>query len=130
MSAFRSSVAHNYFRPGLRILFATFLETKTQLWKSGKITPVILQFLSHLKSSSISQLINGKSRDLQKLLKYFRGTTTSSFILLALSGVLPIFCLILKRFTWCSFVVIYLITITITFILIIIYNNSTNFLMS
>ena len=27
------SVALNYFRTGLRILFTTFLETKTQLWE-------------------------------------------------------------------------------------------------
>ena len=33
MSASRSSVAHNYFRSSLRILFTAFLETKTQLWK-------------------------------------------------------------------------------------------------
>ena len=33
MSASRSSVAHNYFRPSLRILFTAFLETKPQLWK-------------------------------------------------------------------------------------------------
>ena len=32
----------------------------------------------HEKSSSISQLINGKSRDLQKLLKCFNGTTASA----------------------------------------------------
>ena len=33
MAASRRSVALNYFRTGLRILFTTFLETKTQLWK-------------------------------------------------------------------------------------------------
>ena len=33
MSASRGSVAHNYFRPSLRILFTAFLETKPQLWK-------------------------------------------------------------------------------------------------
>ena len=33
MPASRSSVAHNYFRSSLRILFTAFLETKTQLWK-------------------------------------------------------------------------------------------------
>ena len=33
MSASRSSVARNYFRPSLRILFTAFLETKPQLWK-------------------------------------------------------------------------------------------------
>ena len=33
MSASRSSVAHNHFRPSLRILFTGFWETKPQLWK-------------------------------------------------------------------------------------------------
>ena len=36
----------------------------------------IIQFLDNDKSSSISQLIKGKSRALQKLLKYFNGTTS------------------------------------------------------
>ena len=38
----------------------------------------------------ISQLINGKSRYLQKLLKFFNGTTTSTFNVLLSFGVLPI----------------------------------------
>ena len=50
----------------------------------------ITQYLDHDKSSSISQLINGKSRDLQKSLKYFNGATTSASNLFSLSGVLPI----------------------------------------
>ena len=48
-------------------------------------TPVILLFCSintqsfvHDKSSSISQFINGKSRDLQKLLRYFSEIVTST----------------------------------------------------
>ena len=45
---------------------------------------VIIQFLSHLKSSSISQLINGKLRTTTK------GTMTSAFNLRALLGMLPI----------------------------------------
>ena len=41
------------------------------------------------KSGSISQLINDKSRDLQKLFEYFNGTTTFAFnVLLLSSGVL------------------------------------------
>ena len=52
----------------------------------------ITQYLDHDKSSSISQLINGKSRDLQKLLKYFNGTTTSvSNVLLSFAVLLPLF---------------------------------------
>ena len=34
-----------------------------------------IQFLSHVNESSTLQLINGISNDLQKLLKYFSGTT-------------------------------------------------------
>ena len=50
---------------------------------------VITQFFDHVKSSSILELFEGKSRDLQKLVKYFNGTTTSAFILLLLYCVLP-----------------------------------------
>ena len=48
------------------------------------------QYLEHDKSSSVSQLSKGKSRDLQKLLKYFHGTTTSASNILLSVGVLPI----------------------------------------
>ena len=37
----------------------------------------IIHSFAHDKSSSISQLINGKSRDLQKILNYFSETTAS-----------------------------------------------------
>ena len=57
----------------------------------------IMQSFDHDKSSYVSQLINGKSRDLQKLLKYFTGLTTSVSNKLFLFGVLPInFVLYLK----------------------------------
>ena len=52
--------------------------------------PDITHSLDHDKSSSISQLMTGKSRDLQKLLKYFKGTATSAFNILLSSGVLPL----------------------------------------
>ena len=68
----------------------------------------ITQYLYHDKSSSVSQLINGKSRDFQKLLKYFNGTTTSAFNLLSQSGVLPIICLKLESL---------LVTVLLLFIL-------------
>ena len=42
----------------------------------------IIHPFAHDKSSSISQIINGKSRNLQKLLKYFIGKTTSVFNIL------------------------------------------------
>ena len=46
----------------------------------------IIRYLEHDKLSSISQLIKGKSKDIQKLLKFFNGTTTSaSNILLSFS---------------------------------------------
>ena len=57
----------------------------------------IIHSFEHDKSSSISQLINSKSRDLQKLLKYFNGTTTSTSHILLSFCVLPIiFCFILE----------------------------------
>ena len=50
----------------------------------------IIQHLDHDKSSSISQLIKGKLRDLQKLLKKFNRITTSASNILLLFGVNPI----------------------------------------
>ena len=50
----------------------------------------IINSFEHDKSNSISQLINEKSRDLQKLFQYFNGTTTSASNILLLFGVLPI----------------------------------------
>ena len=38
----------------------------------------------------ISQLINGISRFLQKLLKYFNGTAISTFFVLPLSGIFSV----------------------------------------
>ena len=53
--------------------------------------PYIIQFIDYLKSSSVSQTIKGKSIDLQKLFKYYNGTTTSVPNVLLLSYVvLPI----------------------------------------
>ena len=53
----------------------------------------IIQFLVHDKSSSVSQLVKGKSRNLRKLLKHANGTTkqqqSKSTILLS-AGVLPV----------------------------------------
>ena len=50
----------------------------------------IMHSFNYDKSSVISQLLNGESRDLQKLLKYFNGTTTSASNIFLSSGVLPI----------------------------------------
>ena len=51
-----------------------------------KCTPVMLlpctikmQSFAHFKSNSTSQFIKGKSRDLQKLLRYLSGIVTSKF---------------------------------------------------
>ena len=53
----------------------------------------IIQFLVHGKSSSVSQLVKGKSRNLRKLLKHANETTkqqqSKSTILLS-AGVLPV----------------------------------------
>ena len=70
----------------------------------------ITQFFIHLKSSSMSQLINGKKIYLQKLLKYFNGTTASVSWRASYY-----FYLILKRFTCCCFFT-YCIIIIINFI--------------
>ena len=48
------------------------------------------QFLDQVRIISTSQLINGISKFLQKLLKYFNGITTSTFVNESLScGVFP-----------------------------------------
>ena len=89
----------------------------------SNITDVI-QLFDHDKSSSISQLIKGKQRNLQKLLKYLNGTTTfaSNVLLLCVSYY---FCLILKIFTSCCLIVICQLIIYLThFISTVILQNS------
>ena len=44
----------------------------------------------HVKMRLFSQLINGISRVLQKLLKYFNGTIISTFIILTSAGVFSV----------------------------------------
>ena len=57
----------------------------------------IIHSFNHDKSSSISESIIGKSRNLQELFKYFNGTTASAFNVLS-AGVRPIiFALYLKH---------------------------------
>ena len=51
---------------------------------------VIKQCLDHFKIRLTSQLINGISRVLQKLLKYFNGTIISASFVLPLLGVFPV----------------------------------------
>ena len=61
---------------GQKILaLLTWNDTLLKLLSSSDNT----QHFDHDKLSSISQLIKDKSRDLQKLLKYFNGITTSVF---------------------------------------------------
>ena len=48
------------------------------------------QFLIHFSESSIFQLINGISNDLQKLLKYFSGTAIFTPFFVPLFSVAPI----------------------------------------
>ena len=50
----------------------------------------VMQYYVYVKSSSICQLIKGKSRDLQKLLKYFNETITSLSNVFLSAVVLPI----------------------------------------
>ena len=50
----------------------------------------MIQYVDYGKSSSISQLIKARSRDLQKLVKYLNGIATSATNILLSFGVLPI----------------------------------------
>ena len=59
----------------------------------------MIQYLDHDKSSSFSQLIKGKPRGLQKLLKYFNRATTSASNILLSFGVLPIIFVLHSK--WC-----------------------------
>ena len=49
-----------------------------------------MQCFNHNKLSSISQIIKGKSRDQQKLLKYFNGITFSACNVFLSAGEIPI----------------------------------------
>ena len=51
---------------------------------------VITQVDDHVKMRLTSQLINGISRVLQKLLKYFNGTIISTSFVLPIAGVFPV----------------------------------------
>ena len=59
---------------------------------SSEVTNIsdIIHSFDNEKSSSISQLINSKSRNFQKLLIHFNGIATSVANALLLSSVLPI----------------------------------------
>ena len=62
------------------------------IWNCSKCSLYFSYYIIfvHFKSSSISQLINDKSRDLQKLLQYFTEITTSASNIVLLFGVLSI----------------------------------------
>ena len=85
------------------------------------IFQIFTQFSVRLNSNSISYIINGKSRNLQKLLKYFNGTTTSLSNILLLFGVLPISFVLYSKDYLLFFVAIYPIISIIIFILTIIH---------
>ena len=53
---------------------------------SGAAELVITQADDHVRKRSISQLIGGISRVLQKVLKYFNGTTIWTFFVLPSGG--------------------------------------------
>ena len=105
-----------------------------------KFIPVILLFCSinthsfiHDKSSSISQFIKGKSRNLQKLPRYLSGIATSTFKLVL---VLDLHLLHLQVFL--VYFLLFLFYIAMIYHLkqyhqhhrFRLYNNSINFLMS
>ena len=61
------------------------------IWNSpSPVELVITQSLDHVVSRLISQLTNGISRVLQKVLKYFNGTIVSKFFILPSAGVFPV----------------------------------------
>ena len=62
---------------GKQRLVLVIIKLTPIMWSSSSINT---QCFGHLKSSSNLQLINGKSRDLQKLLKYFNGTISSVLV--------------------------------------------------
>ena len=57
---------------------------------SAPVKLIITQVDDHVKNRLTSQLINGISRALQKLLKYFNGTVISTSFVLRSSGVFPV----------------------------------------
>ena len=88
MSLFTSSVAFKVFNSGTRSVGRTafgLAGTSGIVYICG-----IIQLHNHHKSRSISELITGKLRDLQKLLKYNNGITTFVSNALLSTGVLPI----------------------------------------
>ena len=71
----------------------------------------IIHYFDHDKSSSISKLTKGKSRDLEKQPKYFNGMTTSASNILLLFGALPIIFVLSSK----ELIVIYLKIMVINF---------------
>ena len=63
----------------------------------------IIHSFDHDKSISILQLINGKSRDLYKLLKYFNGTTTSASNALLFGGCFLFILSYIQKIYWLLF---------------------------
>ena len=88
MSLFISSVAFKVFNSGTRSVGKTAFRL---VGTSGVVYICdIIQLHNHHKSRSISELIRGKLKDLQKLLKYINGITTFVSNALLSTGVLPI----------------------------------------
>ena len=65
------------------------------------IAEEITQSSDQAKLRLISQLINSISRVLQKLLKYFNGTTISRFFVLPSEGVLPVILILDLNDSYC-----------------------------
>ena len=84
-----------------------------------------MHFLDHENSSSISQLIiNGKSSDLQKLLKYFNGTTTSATNIVLSSSVLPIYLVLYSKY------VLAIVLLLFTLFLVRLFSLTSKFISS
>ena len=77
-------------QPEDKVLFQSSFPSPVEL--------VITQSLEHVNSRLTSQLINGISRVLQKLLKYFNGTIISTSFVFPSAGVFPVF--FYCRFKW------------------------------
>ena len=73
-------------QPEDKVLFQSSFPSPVEL--------VITQSLEHVNSRLTSQLINGISRVLQKLLKYFNGTIISTSFVFPSAGVFPVFFLL------------------------------------
>ena len=101
--------------------------SRITIWITRHVINIIIRYYKCFLTiiNQVLQLINDKSRNLQKLLKYFHGITTSVSNVSILFGMLSInFVLYSKSLKNCSALIYQIISIMIL-ILIIIYSIST-----